>query len=64
MEYTEKQKRQIKKLLGLKVDMKNEWCTCKEAGDDWQFFDDGMCPCGCNRHHYHCKKCGGITQTG
>jgi len=43
--------------------LKNGWCKC-DVNDNAIFFDDDKCSCGCKRHHYHCSKCGGITQIG
>lgn len=41
------------------------WCSCDEPGDP-EFHDDGegTGPYCCGKHHYHCSKCGKITQIG
>lgn len=43
----------------------NMWCECPESEDDydWRFCPDKSCP-SMRKHHYHCQKCGKITQVG
>lgn len=44
---------------------KSNWCQCRHGQTDTPvFFEDNSCTCGVGKHHYHCKWCGGITQTG
>ncbi len=53
------------------------WCKCEDRHIQWLFFDDSVphyleyegeamlyeyCPI--DKHHYHCSKCGKITQIG
>jgi len=40
------------------------WCRCGYEGGGDIFKDDGECSCGVRKHHYHCPKCGKITQIG
>ncbi len=45
------------------------WCMgkLKNCKDENSFYiPDGKCTmgCGCEKHHYHCSNCGGITQVG
>ena len=43
----------------------NRWCDCKDSDpNDWSFFENNECKCGCKKHHYHHTKCGKITQVG
>ena len=44
--------------------LKNDWCTCGNPSDLHSYFGDGVCSCGCHKHHYHCSNCGKITQVG
>jgi len=39
------------------------WCKCKNKTDA-EYVPDGRCNCGVGKHHYHCRKCGKITQIG
>jgi hypothetical protein len=39
------------------------WCKCKDKSDV-KYAPDGTCRCGMSKHHYHCRKCGKITQIG
>lgn len=45
-----------------------DWCLCKDDGiaglSESVFADDNLCPCGCKKHHYHCRVCGKIAQVG
>jgi hypothetical protein len=44
---------------------RSEWCICKEDSQSIAtFYDDGECDCGCHKHHWHCPKCGRISQVG
>ena len=43
---------------------KAAWCECGNPSQEFIFFDDGTCECGCYKHHYHCKDCMKITQIG
>jgi len=44
---------------------RSTWCDCKEDQlPNSDFYQDGECPCGIHHHHYHCRECGGVTQTG
>jgi len=46
---------------------RSEWCKCDEKNPYYplQFFvDNNQCTCGIKMHHYHCEKCGGVTQIG
>ncbi len=41
------------------------WCNCKtDMQKQSTFHNNGACSCGVYMHHYHCPKCGGITQVG
>ena len=45
----------------------NEWCAglCgEEAFNNAIRMTDGVCPCGCWKHHYHCAVCKKIVQVG
>ncbi|MFA5407040.1 MAG: hypothetical protein WC307_06810 [Candidatus Nanoarchaeia archaeon] len=44
----------------------NEWGTikCCQIEGDPIFMDDDKCPCGCRKHHYHCRTCGKLVQVG
>lgn len=48
--------------------LRPEWCKKPTAHDPLMrrviFTDDGTCPCGIGKHHYHCGHCGGVTQVG
>ena len=48
------------------VKLKKKWCLC--SGDEdaysWIAKTGDRCSCGYKGQHYHCKECGGITQTG
>jgi Fe2+ or Zn2+ uptake regulation protein len=47
------------------IKLKSEWCVCSAGkSDTGKFFDDMQCTCGIKRHHYHCNKCGKVTQVG
>ncbi|MEX0703639.1 MAG: hypothetical protein WD069_16200 [Planctomycetales bacterium] len=42
-----------------------EWCICTDPDlENAVFLSDGCCPCGLEKHHYHCPRCGGILQIG
>ena len=32
--------------------------------DDVMYVPDNMCSCGIQKHHYHCAKCGKVSQIG
>ena len=42
------------------------WCeNVKEHGFENSFYmPDNTCQCGIEKHHYHCGKCGKVTQIG
>jgi hypothetical protein len=40
------------------------WCTCQGESSDPIFMPDNTCPCGVDKHHYHCPVCKRITQVG
>jgi hypothetical protein len=43
---------------------KNMWCNCKDSKDSY-YVPDGKCAkCRIMKHHYHCRKCGKVTQVG
>ena len=59
--------------------LKPTWCECSflKKGQEWDRsqtrFDDesiifvkdfGVCECGTNKHHYHCRNCGKLLQIG
>lgn len=45
--------------------LKSEWCQClNDNQENSEYFDDGECPCGIRKHHYHDPFCGGVTQIG
>jgi len=50
------------------VKLVGTWCGCpidpEATGGADIFVDDGECSCPNHHHHYHCPRCGGITQTG
>jgi len=49
----------------IEMETKNEWCNCANGlKDTGSFFDDHTCKCGIVKHHYHCNKCGNVTQVG
>jgi hypothetical protein len=31
-----------------------DWCRCKRRRPDPVFLPDFVCPCGIDKHHYHC----------
>ena len=41
-----------------------DWCRCKTLRPDSVFLPDFVCPCGIDKHHYHCPACGGVSQVG
>ena len=44
---------------------KAQWCECEPPTmRNSIFVDNGKCYCGIFKHHYHCPKCGKITQVG
>lgn len=56
-------------ILGIKATVLiKRWCDCEctieESWEEEIFKDDGECKCGVIQHHYHCQKCGGLTQVG
>lgn len=40
------------------------WCECESHCYDPVYMPDDFCPCGEDKHHYHCPACGGISQVG
>jgi len=56
-------KPQTSDVSNMKDFLKQEWCTCEES-EFLCYPKDGCCTCGEYKHHVHCKKCGGISQTG
>jgi len=45
------------------------WCKCEQDMEKWVRVEDHTCPeldnkCNLVWHHYHCRDCGGVTQTG
>ena len=41
-------------------------CSCGSDPEncEWELYNDGECACGIHKHHWHCRKCGGVTQIG
>ena len=50
-------------LAPMKPFLKPDWCQC-ENPEFLVYADDNACPCGLDKHHVHCKKCGSIMQVG
>jgi len=48
----------------MKSYLKNEWCECGKNSEFLCYPDDGECTCGIEKHHIHCKTCGGVSQIG
>lgn len=44
--------------------LRDEWCECEHGFDDPIYMPDDCCPCGEDKHHYHCSTCKGISQVG
>lgn len=40
------------------------WCKCPDGFVDPMYMPDRACPCGVEKHHYHCLACRGISQVG
>ena len=40
------------------------WCTCQDGSSVPIVMPDNACPCGVEKHHYHCPVCQRITQVG
>ena len=40
------------------------WCECDDQHETVDCRDDGECDCGVDKHHYHCRACGGVFQIG
>jgi hypothetical protein len=41
-----------------------DWCDCAEGGSFLCYVEENCCDCGVDRHHTHCKECGGVRQVG
>jgi hypothetical protein len=39
------------------------WCKCENLSTNDLFHDDGECK-ACRKHHWHCGRCGEISQVG
>lgn len=44
--------------------LRREWCECDPSPDQPIFRPDRSCPCGVEKHHYHCRACKGVSQIG
>ncbi len=40
------------------------WCRCDHGLEDARYFPNFTCPCGVDKHPYHCTFCMGINQVG
>jgi len=40
------------------------WCECPDDPEQTIYMPDNVCPCGVDKHHYHCVTCKGIWQVG
>lgn len=51
-----------------KIRLSSKWgdknCIGCNTMEGALFFDDGLCRCGVNKHHYHCGICGRLIQIG
>lgn len=44
--------------------MREIYCLCSDGGLNPKLYNDGECSCGIHKHHWHCGRCGKITQIG
>lgn len=44
--------------------LRGTWCECPDVSDETIYMPDNVCPCGVDKHHYHCTTCMGIYQVG
>lgn len=44
--------------------LRSDWCECDQVLADPIYMPDFCCPCGEDKHHYHCHACKGISQVG
>lgn len=40
------------------------WCECDDPHETFDYRADDECECGVEKHHYHCRACGGVFQIG
>jgi hypothetical protein len=40
------------------------WCECEHGLPDPIYMPDNVCPCGVDKHHYHCLSCRRISRVG
>lgn len=43
--------------------MTQMWCECEEEGKE-DYYENGEHKGCIVKHHYHCRKCGGVSQIG
>ena len=41
-----------------------DWCDKHDLTAETIYMPDGACSCGIAKHHYHCPKCGKVSQVG